>query len=386
VVYRADDLNLNRVVALKTLLPEYAEYHEIRLRFVLEGQAQAKVEHKHVLPVYEAGDADGVAYIAMRLVNGHDFAEQLKREGAVESRLALNYMRQISKALDYAHRAGLVHRDLKPANILVEMRDRASGRQKPHLYLADFGLARDFARPQFTRTGIDIGTPMYMAPEQHDGQRVGAPADIYAFTLILYEALSGAMPMGGRLGWAGLRPLRGPAAPLNPILARGLAVQPEQRWGSAGDVIAACEQALTPGPPRTVRLHPNTGPPRIRAGDPAFTVAPQQPSPPQIRYAGQEAPAPAEGGRRRRHFTPGSRVRIRVWAGSIKPEETGLPFAVHADRGRTGTVLGYDLQGLVQVRWDPQEWSKAGRLGRKGQKVMLRSFDSTINKDWLGNQ
>jgi serine/threonine protein kinase len=359
-VFRAHDLNLNRFVALKTLLPERVQSDEVLLRFIYEGHAQAKLDHKHVLPVYAADSVDGL-----------------------EPKRALAYMTQVAEALDFAHGANLIHRDLKPSNILVELSKKPGGGSNSHLYLADFGLARDLGRPQFTVTGFAPGTPMYMAPEQHAGQVVRAPADIFAFTLILYEALSGAMPFGGEFGWEGLRPLQGRASALNVVLARGLALQPEKRWRSAGELISACEHALNPtapwkNPAQVLRQNPQeptgsvTAQPSLRR-PPVKLPAVSRPEPPQ-----------AGGERGRRQYAQNSRVRIRRWAGIMKPEETGISFSIHADAGRTGTVLGNN-KGIVTVRWDPQSWSKVGRLGLKGDKVALPSFTTTISRDWLSD-
>src|SRR4051794_26729726 len=136
VVYLADDLQLKRKVALKLLAPELAEDQRFRERFLRESQLAASLDHPNVVPIYDAGEVDGLLYIAMRFVPGTDLKAQLRHEGALESRRVLALAGQVGNALDAAHERGLVHRDVKPSNILL-----TGGPGKEHCYLADFGLS-----------------------------------------------------------------------------------------------------------------------------------------------------------------------------------------------------------------------------------------------------
>ena len=187
VVYRAFQLGLERVVALKVIAPELLDDEDIRARFLAEARAAASVDHPNVIPVHEAGEADGVAYIAMRFVAGSDLRSLVRRGGALDPAEAAGYVAQAGAALDAIHRAGFVHRDVKPANLLVD-----SG---GHVYLTDFGLAKQvLTRSSATRTGHWVGTLDYVAPEQIRGGRIDARADVYALGGVLHFALTGRVP------------------------------------------------------------------------------------------------------------------------------------------------------------------------------------------------
>src|SRR5580692_4269634 len=160
VVFRARDERLGRSIALKVMAPEWTGDEEFRRRFVAESRAAAQVDDPHVIPVYEAGAADGVLFIAMRLVAGTDLRGVLRREGPLPPGRALELLSPVASALDAAHAAGLVHRDVKPGNILV---DERPGRPD-HVYLADFGLSKGAAAGiSLTGNGNPVGTPGYSA-------------------------------------------------------------------------------------------------------------------------------------------------------------------------------------------------------------------------------
>ena len=172
VVFRARDERLDRLVALKLLTPWLAADEEFRHRFLRESRAAAAVDDPHIIPVYEAGEADGVLFIAMRYVSGGSVRDVLRREGPLSAARAAAVISPVASALDAAHAAGLVHRDIKPANMLVDARP---GRPD-HVYLADFGLAKGrSASVQLTRAGTNLGTVAYMAPEQIEGPGGGWP-------------------------------------------------------------------------------------------------------------------------------------------------------------------------------------------------------------------
>jgi serine/threonine protein kinase len=190
VVFRAHDERLGRLVALKVMAPQWAEDEGFRHRFVAESRA-AVVDDPHVIPVYEAGEADGVLFIAMRLVTGSDRRGILLREGALPPSRALDLLSPVASALDAAHGAGLVHRDVKPANILV---DERLGRPD-HVYLSDFGLSKGAsAGVSLTGTGHYLGTPQYSAPEQVQGLPVDGRTDQYALACVTCQLLTGRVP------------------------------------------------------------------------------------------------------------------------------------------------------------------------------------------------
>ena len=190
VVYRARDERLARDVALKLIAPELATDARFRASFLHESQIAASLDHANIVPVYAAGEVDGLLYLAMRYVDGSDLRELLRREGRLEPQRALALVAQIAGALDVAHEHALVHRDVKPANILVDFR-----RDGEHAYLADFGLAMlDVPASQSPLPGARVGTLAYVAPEQIRGEPVDRRADVYSLACLLYECLTGAPP------------------------------------------------------------------------------------------------------------------------------------------------------------------------------------------------
>ena len=163
VVYRARQARPDRLVALKVVAPEFAADPGFRTRFEHESQIAASIEHPNVIPVYEAGEADGLLFIAMRYVEGSDFGQVV--DDGIECAAAVQIVDQVARALDAAHARGLVHRDVKPKNILISL----SG-SRPHAYLTDFGLTKRAAvSGGMTRTGVWVGTLDYAAPEQIEG-------------------------------------------------------------------------------------------------------------------------------------------------------------------------------------------------------------------------
>jgi WD40 repeat protein len=253
VVYRARDERLGRWIALKVIAPEWTYDEEFRRRFVAESLAAARVDDPHVIPVYEAGQAGGVLFIAMRLVTGADLWGVLRREGALSPGRTLELLSPVASALDAAHAAGLVHRDVKPGNILV---DERPGRPD-HVYLADFGLSKGaVAGISLTGTGNPVGTPGYSAPEQVQGHDVDGRADQYALACVAFELLTGQAPYERDLplavllahlsaqppSLAALRP--GLPVTADQVIARALAKRPEQRYASCRDFTDALREAF----------------------------------------------------------------------------------------------------------------------------------------------
>jgi len=260
VVYRAYDLRLKRLVALKLIAPEFALDQRFHERFARETELAMSLEHPNVVPIYDAGDVDGRLYLAMRLVPGSDLRKLLQTERALEPARALTICRQVASALDAAHAKGLVHRDVKPSNVLLD--------EDEHVYLADFGLTRRLDEPRALLTdGRSIGTPAYFAPEQIEGTAVDGRADLYALGCMLFECLTGSPPFarGSRLetAWAHLEeePPRaskrraGLPQAVDAVVTRALAKEPEERFATCGALVAAAGQALGLG---------KFGPPRLR--------------------------------------------------------------------------------------------------------------------------
>jgi DNA-binding beta-propeller fold protein YncE len=249
VVYRAHDLRLKRPVALKLVAPSLARDEQFRERFARESELVMSLEHPNVVPIYDAGDVDGRVYLAMRLVDGTDLRSLLRAEGALEPERAIAICTQIAAALDAAHARGLVHRDVKPSNVLLD----TSG----HVYLADFGLTRTLDDER-SGAGEDraVGTPAYLAPEQLEGLPADGRSDVYSLGCLLYECLTGeaVFPRDSRLAvaWAHLEeePPRasgrraGLPKAVDAVIARSLAKEPEQRFGTCGALVGAARHAL----------------------------------------------------------------------------------------------------------------------------------------------
>jgi len=191
VVFRARDERLGRLVALKVLAPALASDEGFRRRFIRESRSAATVDDPHIIPVYEAGEADGQLFIAMRYVSGGDVRSQVRRDGPLSAGRAAAVLSAVASALDAAHAAGLVHRDVKPANMLLDARP---GRPD-HVYLSDFGLSKGaMSSVGLTGSGSFLGTPDYAAPEQIAGRHVDGRADQYALACVAFELLTGAPP------------------------------------------------------------------------------------------------------------------------------------------------------------------------------------------------
>jgi non-specific serine/threonine protein kinase len=264
VVYRATQLALNRPVALKLIAPELAREAGFRERFEREAKVAASLEHAHVLPVHEAGEAGGLLFLSMRYVEGRDLGSLLADEGALAPARAATLVAQVAAALDAAHARGLVHRDVKPQNVLVERRDGGE-----HAYLCDFGLTRAAGGSGLTATGGFLGTVDYAAPEQIRGEPVDGRSDVYALGCLLFQTLTGRVPYPREdelaTLWAHLHePPPGPSA-LRPelaafdsVVARALAKQPDQRYQAAGELaraaLAAAEGKVERTPPRPSSL------------------------------------------------------------------------------------------------------------------------------------
>ena len=188
IVYRAEHIGLERTVALKLLSPQVSEDEDFRERFQRESKVAAALEHPNIIPIYEAGEENGVLYIAMRYVEGADLKSRLKQGGPLEEHQVVVLISQVAAALEAAHDKGLVHRDVKPANILIAAGAGVEG--SDHAYLSDFGVVKNTAAAGFTKTGLFVGTADYASPEQIEGKPLDARADIYSLGCVTYEALT----------------------------------------------------------------------------------------------------------------------------------------------------------------------------------------------------
>lgn len=307
VVYVATQLALQRRVALKVIAPDLARDPRFQERFKSESLLAASIEHPNVIPVYEAGERDGLLYLVMRYVEGTDLRALLDREGVLDPPRAARLLAQVAAALSGAHRQGLVHRDVKPANVLV-VSDPDDGHE--HAYLTDFGIAREMsATGGMTRTGAVVGTVDYLAPERLEGHRGDARADVYAFGCMLFESLTGDIPYPRDSDVAkmfahanapvpSLREAR-PDVPasLADVVGRCMAKDPVERYADAGAVARATTGAVgaTPAegtqqptfqPEATVVTapEPTVEPEPERAiepdPEPAIEPDPQSPAPP----------------------------------------------------------------------------------------------------------
>jgi predicted Ser/Thr protein kinase len=187
IVYSAEHLSLGRTVALKVLSAALAGDDDFRERFIRESKLAATLEHPNIIPIYDAGEAEGCLFIAMRYVEGGDLGSLIKANDSLGLGQTIFLIEQVAGALDHAHRQGLVHRDVKPANILVE-------RPSDRAYLTDFGVVKQTATPGLTKTGYFLGTFAYAAPEQIERKPVDGRTDLYALGCVLHECLSGEPP------------------------------------------------------------------------------------------------------------------------------------------------------------------------------------------------
>jgi len=311
VVYGAKHARLGMTVALKVLAPELSSDDTFRERFLREAQAAAGLDHANVIPVHDMGLHEDSLYIVMRYVAGGDLKALLSSAGPLEPEQALRILTPIGLALDAAHAHGLIHRDVKPANILVQ---RSATGAIEHVYLTDFGIAKDAAivGAGLTGTGASIGTVGYMAPEQMEAREVSAQTDQYALAVTLYECLAGRIPFQRELA-EGARPPQGPLEPLTQVrpdlpraldgvLAKALSRDPGERYRSCEELLDTCESAAVGGITATTPSTP-TPTPEGAHSRPAPEAAPAR--------APADAGASGDGhARRRRRWWPAAAAAL----------------------------------------------------------------------------
>jgi serine/threonine-protein kinase len=270
-VWAADDLTLGRRVAIKVLASHLAEDPRNAKRFEREARAAARVSnHPHVVTIYDVDESEGRSFIVMELLAGGSVADAIRAAGPgrVDRGEALAWLRDAASALDAAHAEGIVHRDVKPANLLLSERRRA--------FVADFGIARMVTEVTMTSTGEMLGTAAYLSPEQALGEPASAASDRYALAVVAYELLTGTRPFTGEHFAAQARQHVETLPPeassraadlppgMDPVLARGLAKEPDARWPTAGALVdALCEASgsapeVVPADPTeaTIRIAP----------------------------------------------------------------------------------------------------------------------------------
>src|SRR4051812_6467732 len=252
IVYRAMHVPLKREVALKVIAPNISADEEVRARFRNEFEAAASIQHPNVIPIYHAGEEDGLLYVTMRYVQGEDLARLVAMETRLEPVRAAVIIAQVAAALDAAHARGLVHRDVKPANVLIE-----GAGELENALLTDFGLTKSLQSDnKMTKTGTVIGTFDYTAPEQLEGRAVDARTDVYALGCVFFQTLTGRVPFPRDTLGATLFAHFEAAPPsvtalvpevpavLDEVIATAMAKDPAARYQSAGDLARAALAAV----------------------------------------------------------------------------------------------------------------------------------------------
>jgi Protein kinase domain len=408
-VYRAEQLTLGRKVALKVLRPDLAADHSFRRRFLRESMIAAGIDHPNVIPIYDAGEVDGLLYIAMRYVEGFDLAALLRREGRLDLARTLAIMTQVAGALDAAHARGLVHRDVKPSNILLAPAADGAGE---YCYLCDFGLIKEMhADTALTATDQFVGSVPYVAPEQVEGGAIDGRTDVYSLGCAMFQCLAGSVPYQGptdvEVVFAHLRgdppPLSSRVSGLPPaldeVIARAMARAKEDRYLTCSALVAAAASQVPAGgrvraplvddETRSMARPPSAGhggpPPRAAAAPTRRTAAPTgpvaaRPPPPLARptAAPRSQPPPGRPGTRRsggrRWLTvlgllllpPAAylaAVQLMARTGTQPPPPTQVPPAV--TRGATACAWTEPAAGTPD-RVAPLDAMRA-RLGVSGQ-------------------
>lgn len=248
-IYRATDDALGRPVAIKVLDARFAQDQAVRERFAREALAVARLSGSpHIVTIYDVGEAQGRPFIVMEYLAGGSLEERLEREGPPPLGEALDWLEQAARALDAAHREGIVHRDVKPANLLFDRHDR--------VHVADFGIASAAGLASLTQTGTVLGTAAYLSPEQAMGERATAASDVYSLGVVAFELLTGRRPFEGESAAAeaaahvtGEVPSAcdsNPALPceLDAVFARALAKHPAARYGSCAELVASLRDSI----------------------------------------------------------------------------------------------------------------------------------------------
>jgi serine/threonine protein kinase len=370
-VFRALDLRLNRRVAIKLLPPELAFNPSVRSRFLREAQMAAQLTHPRIVPIFSVDEVDGLVYFVMAFVDGESLASRLRREGSLPVEDVRAIVADVADGLDYAHQQGVVHRDIKPDNILL---DAKTGRAR----VTDFGIARAAAEEsRLTATGMAVGTPAYMSPEQAIGEReVDGRTDIYSLGIVAYQMLAGETPFKAINTPAMLMkhvsepppPLRGRRIDVPEYLAdaieRALAKRPEDRWRSAAEMRDVVLDRTQP------RAFPTAPPPRAV---PALREAP--PPAPLRREAPPASPlfVPPEFG------APPPGMSRRERKDYYREQRHAFKDAVRYERGQERQERGGNAS-------EDRIWSKISRfrrnlIGYPAVSLMLLGINAATGGD-----
>jgi tRNA A-37 threonylcarbamoyl transferase component Bud32 len=247
-IYRATDSMLGRVVAIKILAERYSKDESVRERFKREALAAARLSGEpNTVTIYDVGEHNERPYIVMEYLSGGSLHEVVRREGAQPPERAFRWLEETARALDVAHREGVVHRDVKPANLMLD--------REGHVHVADFGIASAAGMVSLTITGTVLGTAGYLAPEQAQGDRAVPASDRYALGVVAWELLTGKRPFEADSPTAEAAAHVNAPIPsvcersdlpceLDPVFAKALAKDPNERYGSAREFVAALQAAL----------------------------------------------------------------------------------------------------------------------------------------------
>jgi hypothetical protein len=406
-VYRAEDRRLGRQVALKVLAPELSTNEDFRRRFLRESRLAASIDHPNIVPIYDAGEADGLLYIAMRYVAGRDLKSVLAG-GRLDATQVVAIFSQVADALDAAHAHGLVHRDVKPANILIAPASLPHGHD--HVYLSDFGITkRAGSLSGVTAAGVIVGTMDYLSPEQIAGKPVTARTDEYSLGCVVYESLTGSVPFvredDAALLWAHLGEALPPISQARPdlppavqdVLVKATAKDPDDRYPSCGEFIAALATALGPVAPATARVmpYPVGGPGAVPAGRrPRFDPARQQSTSAAITWrrpgrrillgvlAAVVVGVLAVAGYLA--FSGGGEPTTRFTATDLVPFSFSYPASWRQAGGGTEVVFSPhtdELQPFFAERGGTENWARVGQLLQRDSAGTVGLFTTFSSND-----
>jgi hypothetical protein len=345
VVYRATQIALNRIYALKVLAPELSDDDKFRERFRREMRIAASLHHPNIVAIHYAGEDHGLLFFVMDFIQGSDLREVIERGGAIHPERAVGLLIQLASALDCAHSRGLVHRDVKPANVLITVRD---GEERA--YLTDFGIARrSDTIAGLTARGALVGTVDYMAPEQINGAPTDARTDAYALGCVFFQMLTGKIPYERENSIAKLfahvhdpppridAELEESHPAFAAVIEKAMAKEPRDRYQSAGDFARDAEAALSgsryTGPPTRVATgEAMPAEDRIPAATPAAPMSAPEPAPLEPAPPAPPEPAPLEPAP-----TPIAVEAAPIAAeAALEPTATPAPASEHPSAGRGG--------------------------------------------------